>query len=86
MLDCGIHGKRISAVVCKHMLRAEPAPCGFVENCDDPDDLQAWCHQCEEKFEREDGMTEAFRQFNCMTIVCVFCYMEVKARHSLPAS
>ena len=82
MLDCGIHGKRISSVVCKHMLHNEPAPSGFIENRSDPDDLQAWCHQCEEKFEQEGGMTEAFRQFNGMTLVCVACYTEAKARHT----
>lgn len=86
MLDCGIHGKRTSAVVCKHMLRGEPAPSGFVENRSDPDDLQAWCCQCEKEFEQEGGMTEAFRQFNGMTLVCVVCYTDAKARHALPAS
>jgi hypothetical protein len=86
MIDCGIHGKRISAVVCKHMLRSEPAPSGFIENSSDPDDLQAWCYQCEEKFEQEGGMTETFRQFNSMAIVCVACYAEAKSRHALPAS
>ncbi|MDB5916556.1 MAG: hypothetical protein JWR40_790 [Massilia sp.] len=31
-------------------------------------------------------MTEAFRQFNGMTLVCVVCYTDAKARHALPAS
>ena len=87
MLDCGIHGKRISAVVCRHMIRGEPAPSGFIENRSDPDDLQArLCHQCEEEFEKEDGMTDAFRQFNGMTLVCVVCYAEAKSSRSVPAS
>lgn len=85
MLDCGIHGERISAVVCEHMLRGEPAPSGFIENVCDPNDLQAWCHRCEEKFEQEGGMSAAFRQFNAMTLVCVVCYTEAKSLHSLPA-
>jgi hypothetical protein len=81
MLDCGIHGERISTVVCKHMLRGEHAPAGFIENSSDPDDLQAWCQQCEDEFERQNGMTEAFRQFNGMTLVCLLCYTEAKSRH-----
>lgn len=86
MVNCGAHGERISAVVCKHMLRSEPAPSGFIGNSADPNDLQAWCHLCEDKFLQEGGMTDAFREFNSMSIVCVVCYNEAKARHSLEAS
>ena len=86
MLDCGIHGPRVSAVVCKHMLRTEPAPSGFVENSSDPNDLQAWCHQCEDMYEQEGAMTDGFRAFNGMVLVCVACYSAAKARHSLPVN
>ena len=64
------------------MLRGQPAPAGFIENCSDPDDLQAWCHACEEKFEEEGGMTDAFRQFNDMVLVCIDCYVDAKSRHT----
>lgn len=41
---------------------------------------------CEAMFEAEDGMTEAFRRFNDMAIVCVTCYLEKKQVHmSLPS-
>jgi hypothetical protein len=86
MLNCGTHGERASAVVCKHMLLNNPAPTGFIENCSDPDDLQAWCHQCEEKFDQEGGMTDVFRSFNDMALVCVDCYDDAKKRHSLPTN
>jgi hypothetical protein len=86
MLNCGTHGEQASAVVCKHMLRSEPAPAGFIENSSDPDDLQAWCYRCEEKFEQEGGMTDAFKAFNDMALVCTECYKEARARHSLPSS
>jgi hypothetical protein len=86
MLYCGTHGERASAVVCKHMLRNEPAPSGFIENSSDPEDLQAWCYRCEEKFEQEGEMTDAFRAFNDMALVCIDCYKEAKARHSLPSN
>lgn len=82
LVDCGPHGKRVSAVVCRHLIGADQAAAGFVENSDDPNDLQAWCHACEETFQREDGMTEVFREFNGMVIVCVECYAEAKARHT----
>ena len=86
MVNCGPHGERIPTVVCKHMLRSEPAPVGFIENSSDPNDLQAWCHLCEEKFQQEEGMTDAFKEFNGMAIVCVVCYGEAKIRYSVSES
>lgn len=86
MVTCGLHGERVATVVCKHMLQSRPAPAGFVENCDDPHDLQAWCYHCEEKFQQECGITDAFKEFNGMAIVCVVCYGEAKLRHTIQVS
>ena len=72
--------------MCKHMLQGEPAPSGFVENSSDPNDLQAWCYLCEEKFQNEEDMTQAFKEFNGMVVVCVVCYNEAQARHSVVES
>jgi hypothetical protein len=80
-VDCGPHGERIAAVVCQHLLQSAPAPVGFVENSGDPHDLQAWCGLCEERFQEQGGMTDTFRRFNGMAIVCVVCYGEARARH-----
>ena len=84
MIHCGPHGPRVSAVLCRHLLQSDTDPCGFVQNSDDPHDLQAWCHRCEEKFVREGGMTDGFRDFNGMTIVCVECFGEARQRHLVP--
>lgn len=54
---------------------------GFVENSNDPDDLQAWCLECEKMFVREGSMTPAFLEFNSFVVVCVDCYAQLKARH-----
>jgi hypothetical protein len=86
MINCGPHGTRISAVVCQHLMQTEPVPVGFVENSSDPNDLQAWCYLCEEAFQREGDMTEAFRAFNGMAVVCVTCYSEAKSRHAFVQS
>jgi hypothetical protein len=86
LINCGPHGERVSAVVCKHLLNSAAAPAGFIENSSDPHDLQAWCCRCEEKFEQEGGMTDAFREFNDMAIVCVVCYGEAKFRHASSAN
>lgn len=86
MVDCGSHGERVAAVVCKHLLQGESAPAGFIENSNDPNDLQAWCSSCEEKFQQEGDMTDAFRQFNGMAIVCVVCYNEARSVHTSPES
>lgn len=85
MIQCGPHGERVSAVICQHLLRSVPAPVGFVENNNDPHDLQAWCHICEDMFQREGGMTAEFKRFNCMAIVCVVCYSEARTRHEVTA-
>jgi len=82
LIDCGLHGKRLAAVVCGHMVDSKVSSVGFVENNDDPSDLQAWCEDCEEVFLREGDKTEAFRDFNRMAMVCVCCYQELKDRHS----
>jgi hypothetical protein len=83
LVDCGEHGQRTSAVVCRHLVKAAGDPLGFIENSSDPNDLQAWCHKCELVFEEEDGMTEKFREFNDMALVCVICYESSKEYHSV---
>jgi len=35
---------------------------------------------------QEGGMTEAFRSFNDMTMVCVPCYLESKQRYTIPGT
>lgn len=82
MVDCGPHGKRVAAVVCRHMIDARDRVVGFVENSSDPNDLQAWCDACEAMFVREQELTPAFKAFNDMAIVCAVCYQELKTRHS----
>lgn len=81
-IDCGTHARRATAVVCGHMLAAEDHAVGFVENSSDPDDLQAWCDACEQLFLREGEMTDAFKKFHQMTVVCDECYAALRARHS----
>jgi hypothetical protein len=81
-VECGTHGTRTAAVVCGHMLVSTDRVLGFVENSSKPDDLQAWCDDCEAMFEQEQELTDAFRRFNDMAVVCDFCYAKFRARHS----
>lgn len=80
-IEC-CHGTLTAAVVCRHHLSKQDAVLGFVENSSEPDDLQAWCDQCEAFYCREGELTEDFRRFNRFAVVCVVCYSEIKARHS----
>lgn len=80
-IDCGPHGRRVAAVVCVHIARGR-RPVGFVENSDDPDDLQAWCDRCEAMFLAEGDMTPAFEAFHDLQVVCAECYAGYKARHT----
>jgi len=85
-VDCGPHGTWTAAVVCCHMVGADRPSAGFIENSSDPNDLQAWCHACESLFQQEGGMTDTFRTFNGMSVVCVHCYAQAKLHHSLPTN
>jgi hypothetical protein len=78
---CSIHGLSTSAIVCGHMIAAKSSV-GFVENSDDPNDLQAWCEGCEAMFLREGAKTPMFLEFNQMAVVCADCYRDLKARHT----
>lgn len=82
LVDCGPHGKRVAAVVCRHMVDQKDRAVGFVENSSEPNDLQAWCDECESLYLEEGEMTERFREFNAMAVVCVVCYAEMKEWHS----
>ncbi len=82
MINCGHGIKRKAAVICAHLLVTEGLAIGFIENSSDPDDLQAWCATCEALFLREGEMTEAFKAFNDMRVVCDVCYSECKAKHA----
>jgi hypothetical protein len=82
-VDCGKHGTQPGAVVCRHLVDAKDRDVGFVENSSEPDDLQAWCDDCEAMFEREGGeMTEAFKAFHDIKIVCDFCYAQLRERYA----
>ena len=67
-VDCGRHGKRVAAVVCRHMIESSDAV-GFVENSSDPNDLQASC-EMRGVFLAEGDKTEVFEAFNDRAIVC----------------
>jgi hypothetical protein len=82
-IECCKHGRGIAAIVCGHLVRTDDSSQGFVENSSYPEDLQGWCMACEDYFVHEGSMTDAFRTFNQMTIVCVTCYQEIKARNEL---
>lgn len=82
MLECAEHGTSPACVVCAHLVGARERSVGFVENSSVPGDLQAWCGECEAMFEREGEMTDAFREFNDMRLVCSVCYGLIKQRNS----
>lgn len=82
IINCGTHGTGVAAVVCRHHIDAHDHVVGFVENSDDPGDLQAWCDRCEAFFLAEGDKTDAFREFNDFAVVCIQCYSLLKSRHS----
>ena len=82
-IDCEQHGRGIAAVVCRHLCEEQEGPIGFIENSSVPGDRQAWCQQCETFFLDQGEMTEAFKQFHDMALVCETCYDIIKSKHRL---
>jgi hypothetical protein len=81
-ITCERHGERTAAIVCRHHIIERDHSVGFIENSDDPDDLQAWCDGCERMFLREQDKTDEFRRYNDFAVVCVDCYAQLRTRHS----
>ena len=81
LINCERHGERTAAIVCRHHIQVHDHAAGFVENSDDPDDLQAWCDDCERMFLQQGDKTDDFRIFNDFAVVCVNCYVELRTRH-----
>lgn len=83
LIQCGTHGPMGIAVVCCHLLEPTDRILGFVENEPDPEDPdpQAWCDECETRFLAEGGLTDAFRAFNGMRVICEACFIGIRARH-----
>ncbi len=84
-ISCDRHSETLCAVVCRHLVNSNGHPLGFVENSSEPDDLQGWCYACEYFFQQQDEMTEEFKRFCDIAVVCINCYADIKAKHSLSA-
>jgi hypothetical protein len=85
-INCPEHGTRTAAAVCGHLVHSCKVPLGFIENSNDPNDLQGWCFACEYLFLQEEDKTERFRAFCHHTIVCSACYADLKQFHNFPDS
>tara|TARA_B110001454_G_scaffold219201_1_gene251859 strand:+ start:835 stop:1266 length:432 start_codon:yes stop_codon:yes gene_type:complete len=83
IIVCGTHGKRLGCAVCSHLVQAQDKIVGFIENNDDPNDLQAWCEQCEVMYLKEKGLTVEFEKFHELQIICDLCYQTLKSKHSV---
>ncbi len=84
-ISCETHGKNDVAVVCGHLLGHHSTPLGFVENSSIPGDLQGGCYACEYMFSQENEMTDKFKKFTNMSLVCEECYSDIKEKHSISA-
>ncbi|MBJ6366806.1 DUF6882 domain-containing protein [Snuella sedimenti] len=83
-VDCGNHGFRRPAFVCKHLNHKEKL--GFEEafdthkgmDLDDEDSFAAWCDECEQVRLETDGWNEESEKFADIKLVCEECYFELK--------
>lgn len=82
-INCGTHGKQITAIVCRHHLDTGGPQRGVIVNSVDPEDMQCWCYDCEEMFQKEGDKTEAFREFCDFAVVCIECYERLTEYHHI---
>ena len=83
LVNCDCHGSQEACVVCAHILLAKDKSVGFIENGSQNEGLQAWCHECESLFQSEGSLTDAFRKFHDLRVVCVECYSLYRNRHQV---
>jgi hypothetical protein len=86
LIDCECHGKSLAAMVCEHLTVFQDQPAGFIENSNVPDNLQAWCNACEALYNIEESLTEKFKAFNNMSVVCSKCYQDIKRKNLVDIS
>lgn len=83
LVECGSHGMRQSAFVCKHLLSHQKV--GFWEpfeskpDGDYPDgELNGWCDECNKILEKEGDWNDAAATFAGIQLVCSKCFFEMK--------
>lgn len=84
-ITCECHGRQEIASVCGHVIGKSELPLGFIENCDDPGNLQGWCFACEHVFLEEGDKTSRFESFTQHSVVCASCYESIKLAHAFPS-
>ena len=82
-INCDVHGRSDSSVVCGHLVNNVGVALGFVENVSTPSNFQGWCYACEFVFSQEQDMIDEFKVFNQMTMVCEQCYKSIKQHHEV---
>ncbi len=82
-IACKRHGSNSCAIVCRHLIDGRNQVLGFIENSSDPGDYQGWCNDCEKLYLEEQDLTDKFRAFNDMGVVCEKCYFEIREKHEI---
>ena len=89
-VECAIHGSVKPAFVCQHLV-GKPSKLGFYESelgADDPNyhpdfESQGWCQQCENVRASQKGWDDISEAFANPTLVCEFCFQEIKKANQL---
>lgn len=83
-IHCSKHGQRVATFVCHHL--AHSANRGFniginPEYADDPFP-DAWCDECEQKFEEAGGeWNDEAEEFADIRLICCDCYVAARLRN-----
>lgn len=82
-VECGEHGRRRAAFVCKHLAAGEKAGFNWGIDPDDPHALcpDAWCDRCESVLEQQGEWNDAASSFAGITLICADCYVDIREKN-----
>jgi len=86
-VHCGVHGERHAAFVCQHLVLGSGL--GFIEPIEGPTSLDetgeqcAWCSECENIRQHEDGWNDVSESFAHVTMICNTCFVLSRRRNEI---
>lgn len=81
-IDCAKHGRSKYALICQHLRNTDKLGYYLIES--EPDEpAQAWCAQCDEIFNNEQGWNDTADNFANWQLYCETCHSKRLSNHTL---
>ena len=89
IVHCRVHGPVQAAFVCRHLVEQlrnpRPGRIGFFKpaaNDGEPEELQAWCADCDVVLRRVGEWNDESEAFAGVTLICSGCYGNLQRSQS----